>query len=309
MNIALIIGVVTGAVGVVGIVYTIYYGRRSQRKKLMVYEVSKAVALAQAFSPEGDYRLSVLFQRKGSIEEKIESVYTRFLKFANLGKESIRGSDIAPTKPLKVTIKGDRVLDIQLAGITRGVNNVSLTNQVTGDEEGSADINFDFLDYEDGALIKILSVGNEGNISLEGDIIGMPEGMNNIDKLRQKVKPRNIVYRLSSTVGILVATLILSVFVCYWTTGDWGSIWLIFVPLGVFVILAILFIIVADIVLSLRGGLSFPSSLDLPRWARSFAYPIQIMKLGSLRGALYKMVVQETAKSKNDVKWHEDKKG
>jgi hypothetical protein len=309
MNIGLIIGVVGGVVGAVGIIYTVYYGRRSQRKKLMVYEVSKAVALAQAFSPEGDYKLSVLFQRKGSVEERIESVYTRFLKFANLGKESIRGSDIAPGNPLRVIVKGDRVLDIQLAGVTRNVNNVSLTNQVLGDKGGSADISFDFLDCKDGGLIKILSVGNQGGLALEGDIIGMPEGINNIDNLRQRVNARNITGRLSLAAGLIVASLILSVFIGYWRIGNWGDTWLIFVPFGVFVILTILFVIGAEIVLALRGGLSFPSSLAVPRWAVPFAYPIEIRKVGSLRGALSKTVVQEKGASMNDAKGGEDKKG
>jgi len=66
MDILGIIGMVGGVIGVVGIVYTIYYGRRSQRKKLLVYEISRPIALAQAFSPEDDYKVSVLFQRKGS---------------------------------------------------------------------------------------------------------------------------------------------------------------------------------------------------------------------------------------------------
>ena len=74
MSIMELIGVVGGVVGVVGIIYTIYYGRRGQRKKLLVYEISRSIALAQVFSLEDDYKLSVLFQRKGSIEEKIESV-------------------------------------------------------------------------------------------------------------------------------------------------------------------------------------------------------------------------------------------
>ena len=112
MSILGIIGIVGGVIGVLGIIYTIYYGRRSQREKFLMYEISPPIALAQAFSPEDDYKLSVLFQRKGEPEEKIESVFTTFLKFANLGKEPIRGTDIAPANPLRVNIEGTRTLDI-----------------------------------------------------------------------------------------------------------------------------------------------------------------------------------------------------
>jgi len=96
MDIFEIVGTLLGLIGIIGVIYTIYYGRRSQRKKRLVYENSPSIPLAQAFSPEDDYRLAVVFKRKGANEERIESVYTTFLKFANLGKESIRGSDIAP---------------------------------------------------------------------------------------------------------------------------------------------------------------------------------------------------------------------
>lgn len=169
MGVIAIIGVAVGVIGVAGTVYTVYSGRRNQRKKLLVYEISDPIALAQAYSPEDDYKLSVLFERKGSTAEKIESVFTTFLKFANLGKEPIRGNDIAQSNPIKV-------------------NNVSLKNQVMGDEKTSVDVDFEFLDYQDGALIKILSVGDEGEISLAGDIIGMTEGIKNIDEIKSRIK-------------------------------------------------------------------------------------------------------------------------
>lgn len=304
-----IVGLVGGVVGVVGIIYTIYYGRRGQKKKLMVYEVSKSIPLAQAFSPEGDYKLFVLFQRKGSIEEKIESVYTTFLKFANLGKESIRGGDIAPANPLKVAIEGVRILDIQLAGTTRGVNNVSLSNQVMENEQASAYVNFDFLDHRDGALIKILSVGNKGKISLEGDIIGMPEGINNIDQVRPSlVRSRNM-FKRAWMISLFVAGSILAGFICYWATGNPRNIWLMFLPWGVYIVLAIIFVMFDEIRVWLRGGLSFPRSLDLPRWVRPFGYPLEMVRLEMMRSALSGMEIQEAAAPRNEVTRKEIKGG
>src|SRR4030042_2956046 len=179
MNIPEIIVIFFGITGIIGLAYTVYYGKKALKKKLLVYENSIASPLAQAFSPENDYKLSVLFQRKGADEERIESVYTTFLKFANLGKESIRGNDITPANPVKINIEGTRTLDIQIAGITRKVNSVSLRSQVIEQERASAEVYFDFLDNKDGALIKVLTVGNKGKISLSGDIIGMPEGIKN----------------------------------------------------------------------------------------------------------------------------------
>ena len=305
MGIMEIIGMVGGVVGVAGIIYTIYYGRRSQRKKLLVYEISRSIALAQAFSPEDDYKLSVLFQRKGSTAEKIESVFTTFLKFANLGKESIRGSDIAPANPIRVNIKGARTLDIQVAGITRKVNNVSLKNQVKKGEQASVNVNFEFLDYQDGALIKILSVGNKGKISLTGDIIGMPEGIKNIEEIGQRTRKGGVDVSGWFFLGLIIAGLILSGFIFYWVTGSWRNVWLLFVPLGILVILiAILFIV--ETWSWPRGVPPFPISLDLPKWCRSFPFYPSIM----LRSELLAMEMEEKSDAiEEEVKRTKNKKG
>ena len=289
MNIGVIIGVATGVVGVVGIIYTVYYGRRREKKRLLVYEISRSIALAQAFSPEDDYKLSVLFERRGSSEEKIESVYTTFLKFVNLGKEPIRGSDIAPANPLRVTVKGARVLDIQVAGITREVNNVSLRNEVMENGQASAYVSFDFLDYQDGASIKILSVGNRGNISLEGDIIGMPEGIKDIEEIGPKTK--GVEVSGWWFIGALIGGSALSAFIFNWVVGDWENVWLIFVPIGIYVIL-IGILVMIDSPPWLRDRSAFPRSLDLPEWCRPFASPLSIS-----RRELLEMEMRETETS------------
>ena len=302
MSIMEIVGMVFGGLGVVGIIYTIYYGRRSQKKRLMVYEVSGSIVLAQAFSPEDDYRLSVLFERKGSIKEQIDSVYTTFLKFANLGKEPIRGNDIAPANPLRVIVKGARILDMQVAGITREVNNVSLRNQVMEGERASAYVDFDFLDYQDGALIKILSVGKSGDISLEGDIIGMPEGIKNIEEIHPRSKTTDNM-TVWWVIGSLIVTAILSVFIFYRVIGDWRNVWLMFVPSGILVIFTVILIIIDTRPWS-RGRSSFPKTLDLPGWCRPFASPLFIS-----RRELLEMEMRETETSKKRLSEKETKGG
>lgn len=296
-----IIGIIAGVIGIVGISYTIYYGRKNQRKKLLVYENSQPIPLAQAFSPEADYKLSVVFERKGSNEERIESVYTTFLKFANLGRESIRGSDIAPTNPIKVKVEGARTLDIQVAGITREVNNVYLRNPVTEDTKASSEVCFDFLDYQDGALIKILTVGKTGKISLSGDIIGMPEGIRNVEETSGSKSELNI---SGWVAGILfLAVIALCAFIHYWVTGSWNYVWLILVPWGVliFVIVVIAFAAWAWP----RGRPSFPKSLDLPKWCRSFPfYPRHMMRTELLETRLEEKNLQmeeEKERLKNKI--------
>jgi hypothetical protein len=268
-----IVFLVFGIIGVLALVYTIYYGRKNLKKKFLVFANSIPIPLAQAFSPETDYKLSVLFQRKGSSEERIESVYTTFLKFANLGRESIRGSDIAPANPIKINIEGARTLDIQIAGITREVNNVYIRNQVIEDARASAEVRFDFLDYRDGALIKILTVGNEGEISLSGDIIGMPEGIKYVGETSVD-ESRGTEVSGWAFGAILIIWLALSAFIHFWVTGSWDHVWLIIVPLTILIIL----IGIISTVAWPSGRPSFPKSLDLPNWCRSLLYPRGMMR-------------------------------
>lgn len=294
MSISLGIAIGFGVIGLFGLLYTIYYGRRGLKKKLLVYEITRSIALAQAFSPEDDYKLSVLFQRKGSPVEEIESVFTTFLKFANLGKEPIRGSDIAPANPVKINIEGTRTLDIQIAGTTRKVNNVILKDQIVEDKRASGNVCFDFLDYQDGGLIKILSVGDRGKISLSGDIIGMPEGIKNIEEFGPK-KSVGIIDNGWFVLSIMLAGLILSGFIYYWVTGIWGNVWLLLVPLGMLALIITIMVNI-DRLSWPRARLSFPASLDLPKWCRSFRYYPSSM----LMSELFNMEMEEETDEGNE---------
>ena len=148
---------------------------------------------------------------------------------------------------------------------------------------------FDFLDYKDGALIKILTVGNKGKISLSGDIIGMPEGIKNIEETSGSKSETNIP---GWVVGIgFLAVMASSAFIYYWVTSSWNYVWLIMVPWGVLIFFIVLIAIVTWAWPS--GRPSFPKSLDLPKWCRHFPlYPTGMMR----RTELLEMRLEEKVK-------------
>jgi len=183
------------------------------------------------------------------------------LKFANLGKEPIRGSDIATANPIKVKVEGTRTLDIQVVGKTREVNKVHIVNQVAKDTEAEAEVQFDYLDYQDGGLVRILTVDDRGKISLSGDIIGMPEGIRNIEETDGDIS-------VWKEIISIAAIVVLNAFVYYWLTGSWNRVWLAFVPWGVLILGIAISIIIAFMWPS--GRPSFPMSLELPKWASDF---------------------------------------
>ncbi|MFA5065074.1 MAG: hypothetical protein WC566_06385 [Dehalococcoidia bacterium] len=264
--IGILAAVIFGIIGIIALIYTIYYGRKGLRRKLLVYENSISLPLAQAFSPEEDYSLSVVFQRKDSIEERISSVYTTFLKLANLGREPIRGLDIAPTNPINVNVEGARTLDIQISATTRKVNNVSIVNRRMDDNDSSAEIKFDFLDYQDGALINILTVGNKGKIWLSGDIIGMPEGIKNFNEEPGKESGGTEISGWAFIIMLLIVGVV-SAFIYYWVVGSWTNVWLVFIILPILLISVAAFAIVPEWIRPNRTP-SFPETLELPKWCQ-----------------------------------------
>jgi hypothetical protein len=261
------IGLVGGIASIAGLVYAISYARQSRRVKLLVFDASIPVALATAVSPENDYKLSVSFQR-GSNEEKIKSAHVRFVRFANLGKEPIRREDIAPANPLAVVVEGVRTLDISIAGVSRAVNKVGLSELSLSETLSRVEIELDFLDYQDGAVLKILTEGGQGTTKLTGDIIGMPSGIKRFDDGR----PFRFLNAIGCSLGVIMelAALGLMVYTFYWVTGAWKGVWLLLLPFVALFAPALIFIIVATTIWP-DQGLSFPRALAVPEWFHRLA--------------------------------------
>lgn len=314
-----VIGIVIASfVGIAGIVCTIYYARKSRKVKLLAYQTSSPVALATAFSPEDDYKLAVTYKRKGFKEERFESIFTRFLRFANVGREPIRREDITRLNPIRIKIEEVRTLDISIARVTRPVNNVAIANRSLSDNSASADITFDYLDYRDGGLIKILTVGGGGTVTILGDIIGMPDGIMNIDEVGSKGALGKAGPWFATL--FVLAALVASVFSFYWVTGSWNNAWLLALPFAALIITLLIVIVVYALWPS--GKPSFPKSLNLPDWFYSLhflRYRSDIeLPLGYRRETLegkkrlleedIKSLEEESTQKKEMIRWKKDSK-
>ena len=211
--------------------------------KFLLYDTSLPVPLATAQSPEDDYSLSVVFCRKGEKEERISSAHVQFLRFANLGRESIRRTDIAPSNPLRVYVQGARTLDISLSSASRAVNGVTASGVELTDHSAYADINFDFLDFQDGGVVKVLTEGGSAKIQLVGDIIGMPEGIRHCNEV-QSIGLINII---GIALGCLfqIAALVLAILTYNWITGSWTHVWVLALPFMAFILPGIIIALIA----------------------------------------------------------------
>ncbi len=265
MNTLEAIGLIGGLASMAGLLYAIYYARENRREKILAYDTSWSVPIATAQSPEDDYTLSVSFHRKGHDEERISSVHVQFLRFANMGKEPIRRTDIAPVNPFRINVDKGRVLDISLSGTSRSVTKIEVSNIKLDSEHSHADVTFDFLDFEDGGVIKVLTEGGKAKLTLTGDIIGMPAGIRKSDEIRSL----GFLNKIGCALGGIfqLAALVLAIFAYRWITGSWSYIWILTLPFVALFLPAIIIGIIAATIWP-DSEVSLPTTLGLPQWFR-----------------------------------------
>jgi hypothetical protein len=222
-------GIVAGVASIVGIVLTIRYARKTvSRVKDLRYNAS--ISRYSIFSRRAlrEYGVSISYgSGKGS--ETIDSLYVSQLTIANLGDESIRRTDIAPSNPLRVEVKGVHPLDISLVAATRNVINFAV-GQMRHPVEGSvvADVTFDYLDGGDGGLVRVLSTKPVSSITLKGDIIGMPSGIRAADEVGQSTVMGRI--GVAASLVLFLTSLSVTPLLYKWVTGGWEYVWILALP-------------------------------------------------------------------------------
>lgn len=259
-----IIGLFGAAAGVLGLLYA----RRNNRVKLFVWEPTVAVPIASLLSAERDYKLSILYERPGYVPELIPQAYITYLRVANRGKEPIRSEDIAKGNRLKIGVEmpqggNSRVLDISLGSKSRDVIGLSVGDVMNFGNVAQATINFDFLDHQDGGIVRILSTEPPSSIEMTGDIIGMPGGIVRSDvpqDTRRLGKPVFAIWA-AAQVGAVALTLLLFDRV----TGDLSDAWLLGVLPAVFLAITAVAAVV-DLMIRPPTSRKFPSVLQFPEW-------------------------------------------
>src|SRR5205085_2643718 len=89
----------------------------------------------------------------------------------------IKREDLVPSDRLSIEIQNTTVLDISSANNSREVIKFDVSPFEEKDGIVSSRLSFDFLDYQDGSLVRILTDSDSADIKIKGTIIGMPEGI------------------------------------------------------------------------------------------------------------------------------------
>ena len=129
--------------------------------------------------------------------EVIPNLTSSRIAFWNQGKETIERDEIAEGDPLTIkAIPGLKILDAKI------VRSVNTANRCEVYMNGSAvAINFDFLDFDEGAIVQVLHTGNS---SSDLTVTGTIKGAGRIRERRSFRKPPPLYGWLSSAAGIAV---------------------------------------------------------------------------------------------------------
>jgi hypothetical protein len=227
--------------------------------------------VATAGSPDRDYSLSIHYRAANSDQEEvIEAAFMWYVRLANFGKEPIRREDLAPANPLRVEVEGMRTLDIGFATAGRDVTQVRLTEPEILEDRAVARIEFDFLDYHDGAVVRVLGTGPRAELRVVGDIIGMPSGIVCLDETPTKTWWAKVGFGLWILAEVLAFAA--GAAVIHKVTGSWSDVWLLAVPVAAFFLPVFLALALGDWWPPRAPRRKFPDRLALPRWLGPFRH-------------------------------------
>ena len=260
MTLSNIISAVGGFASIVGLILLLWYARKSSSGKQIFYGVSEHVALASAFSTDVN-RFTVLYGPKGE-QEEIQSAFLTEFRFANFGREPIRADDFVSRNPVKLLVEGCKVLDISMSGVAREVNGIRLKDVETEGDKASAEVLWDFLDHKDGARIRVLSDGRPRNLEMVGDIVGMPQGIQNIKIASASWGQRGL---LTLTLVLVLSSLCMwNAHLYKWVMGTWSHIWLLLTPLLTISLFFIISSVAMKLIIPERRGRWAPNLSFMP---------------------------------------------
>jgi hypothetical protein len=248
------------AASIVGLLLAVIYARREAVKiKDLRYDTRIARFPVVSRPRLKGYGISSAYG-SGSSQENIENLYAHGIVIINRGHDSIRRIDIAPGNPLRVEVKGARLLDITVESATRDVINFSVGSPIRRDKSVTeAEVSFDYLDHEDGALVRILTTERPESLAVVGDIVGMPKGIRRVGDDHRG----NVWGRLGGAVSVLlfVASLSLTPFVYRRVTGGWENVWILALPILALILPLVIIIVIGSTVWP-SGEPSLPAKIS-----------------------------------------------
>ena len=174
---------------VFSVIYAIYAGVKGKDKKQISYIVNTHEIVQAGKNMIPEFQISY---RGQTIDDL---TVTRFAIW-NSGNRLLNSNDIVDTKPLSITSNDDGP-DILDASI---IKRSEESNKFTIDKKSAhcAELQFDYIDKQDGIIVQILHTGSAKNISLSTLIKGGKK-LKNVEKRTTVIKNKKV-FKIISTV-------------------------------------------------------------------------------------------------------------
>lgn len=203
-------------IGSIGIFLAIIFYFKALKNKKPVYAIRSFNIIKDFVS--GIEKLEILFSG-----QKIQNLTASKIIFFNKGKETINGADISSADPLRIEV-GNNIKILSFSVLeSKPANNFLLTLEEDG---SSVLVNFDYIDFEEGVLFKILHTGKS---SSDLKFVGSMKGAKSLKKINPLAVEESKLQKINPAFGKMVP---------YFTTKILGSFFIFF---GLSLILFIIF--------------------------------------------------------------------
>lgn len=156
--------------GIGGILATIYFSVKYSEKKKPVYCYTTEQKIRKKLDPRNSINSGIEVRYKGKVVDEV-SVTT--IWFWNAGKKPIRKEDIPASSKITISIEENEkkvdILDASCRKTSRSEIQFNLEKQ---------NLNFEFLDYLDGATLEIIHTGSlYAEVKISGVVLNCPKGV------------------------------------------------------------------------------------------------------------------------------------
>lgn len=190
---------------VFSVIYAIYAGVKGKEKKEISYIVNTYEIVRAGKNMIPEFQISY---RGQTIDDL---TVTRFAIW-NSGNRLLNSNDIVDTKPLSITSNDDGPAILDASIIKRSEE----SNKFTIDKKGAhcAELQFDYMDKQDGIIVQILHTGSIDGISLSGLIKGGKK-LKNTEMRTRILKNKKISKKVSAVCICVEAAILLAITVAF----------------------------------------------------------------------------------------------
>ena len=192
------------ALGIAAIIISIFIYFKSRVRAELTWQAT-TFELIGGVAPPLQGQLQIIFN---GVE--ISRVTKTIVVFWNSGSKTIYSADVVKEDPLRMVFEDDaKILQCGMIKSSRDVNKVSVSSALA--HNNVVNIDFDYLDIKDGAVLDIIHSGKPLKPSMMGTIREMPKGARYAGQITVRQTLMQIIKAISDLV-IPLAPLIVSIY-------------------------------------------------------------------------------------------------